>query len=690
MTNRFCCCSESCTIFLDTFERATVGSNYDIISGSWNIKSYGLYTTNTDAKIQILKDHPDEQRHHILVVKVDVPFGSEGDKNKVRVYFGSSLFVELTITNWQMVGAAYIGECSAIEIYENGRLVASKSGFSIFRISINTIIFAVGFDEITNNFWVEVPVDSSTYQHQCNYFWDYWLNGPFESDIRSDCNTCLPFSKVLSYTTSAFSMQSFSRGAFSRGINENEIIKNPFAVGTGDTVDNYVRFVQIHYLRGYTSYHEQCPPACVHTESDTTGCVISRAPFVKDKLNITNNDFICGGFNIVSGTWNGSSTAVTYSYIGFDLFTSDDDALIEYTNEQVNGDIGAQRLSGCVTLPVGCSANIYIDYTDVSTNHCARFSRLATDSFKIELFKNGTLIETETITGASYAGNPVITDIFMYNVCTVHDIDGSGSDNIGASLAYVTDSTSRTWFYASQATTLNGGTQAAFGTDIINTEVRFTNYLPASSSHGGIYSGLGFLDNSGECETCRLKDCFPCPSGDLPSNGYSISVEGYLNKYAPVCFASCVDCPYLDGTYLVPEKSVNKCGGAVTHSICTKVDFFGTYEWTLKVDYSITQSNINLSFGWNPNVTLPLLYGTSRYYFVVTLDLVGPTSAGLGWSNTFRQMVYAVKELDINCDTISDEVIPVVSILNGFWWGCGQDTVPCTNLENLEIRVTGY
>jgi len=675
MTNRFCCCSETCTIFLDTFDRSSIGSDYKIENGSWIIYNSALTTSSSDAKIRILKEHPDQnfenERHHILVVTVRIPNAVEGDKHQVRVYYGSSLYVEITITAWQMINSFFVGECSSVKIFENGQLINEKSNLQVFRFSQGAFIFVVGFDETTNVFWVEFPVEQAYNSYKCYQSWDHWLNGSINIEDRDTCNICLNSIKLSAYNTSAFSTTGFSMSPFSQGINENAITKNPFALGTGNIVDSRIDFTGIHYLKGYTRFDEHCPPACFETGGSTQDCLISSYPMAREKNNITDDDFICGGFHIVSGTWDSAPSQDSLGRVSFNFLTSSSDALIEFTSSQVTGIIGAQRLTLISTLPVGCTIRIYLDYVDSSTNHCAYFSRLSLDEFLIQLFKNESLIESQELESSGSSSDSE----FTFGVCTVHDIDGSGSDSFGAFIGWLG--------IAAEATTLNGGARAAFGTGTINTEIKFT----ASAYDGDEIYGTAFADNSEDCEACRLKECDPCPTGDIPDNGYSISIEGFLNNYPPICFASCVDCPYLDGTYLVSKKYFNPCAGSESYHVCTKNTSLGTYEWLFTVKYNITQQQIYINYG---QINLPNLFGTLEYYFIVELKLTGPSSSGSGYTESYYQYAFAVKKMSINCDEIIDELIPVVYISNGYWWICGYNELPCTNLENLEIRVTGY
>ena len=106
----FPCCCTGCDIASDEFDRASVGSGWTQVSGSWSISSNRLETSDSDALAIFATDHPEESSsHHISVL------GQVSDtESKIRgiVAYDSAdnyLSVELMINS---------SDCSEIKFFE--------------------------------------------------------------------------------------------------------------------------------------------------------------------------------------------------------------------------------------------------------------------------------------------------------------------------------------------------------------------------------------------------------------------------------------------------------------------------------------------------------------------------------------------------------------------------------------------
>jgi hypothetical protein len=106
----FPCCCTGCDIASDEFDRASVGSGWTQVSGSWSISSDRLETSDSDALVIFATDHPEgSSSHHISVL------GQVSDtESKIRgiVAYDSAddyIFAEL------MINAS---DCSEIKFFE--------------------------------------------------------------------------------------------------------------------------------------------------------------------------------------------------------------------------------------------------------------------------------------------------------------------------------------------------------------------------------------------------------------------------------------------------------------------------------------------------------------------------------------------------------------------------------------------
>jgi len=106
----FPCCCTGCDIASDEFDRASVGSGWTQVSGSWSISSDRLETSDSDALVIFATDHPEgSSSHHISVL------GQVSDtESKIRgiVAYDSAddyIFAELMINT---------SDCSEIKFFE--------------------------------------------------------------------------------------------------------------------------------------------------------------------------------------------------------------------------------------------------------------------------------------------------------------------------------------------------------------------------------------------------------------------------------------------------------------------------------------------------------------------------------------------------------------------------------------------
>ena len=156
----FPCCCTGCDIASDEFDRASVGSGWTQVSGSWSISSNRLETSDSDALAIFVTDHPEESSsHHISVL------GQVSDtESKIRgiVAYDSAdnyLSVELMINSsdcseikfFERVGGStsQVGTPGRSGSWRRGRTIVSRSASRMTPIQTTTGSYASSCHSLT-------------------------------------------------------------------------------------------------------------------------------------------------------------------------------------------------------------------------------------------------------------------------------------------------------------------------------------------------------------------------------------------------------------------------------------------------------------------------------------------------------------------------------------------------------------
>lgn len=656
MTNRFCCCNESCTIGIDIFDDpGTLATDWTQQSGTWSISGSSLNTNYQDARIRYNKEHPETIKHHIVLTTIS--FTQEGDK--ARIFFGTSLIFELEYRTYTYLsGTNYtLKPCTIARLFVNGiqvdeeKYLAYKDDGSI----------AVGYNEEEGIFWAEVEQRINMTAgfggwQNCNTYWDYLLQGTLNLTAIPflDCTKCLGKSLSSNYLSSAFSNIESSAFSFSRGIDPQNITVGAFSFGTGDTVNGTVSFTQMHYLKGKTTVLEQCPTYCLpELEEDT--CFISEGPCVPVKNNLVSSDLKCvGDYTIASGTWDGVDLPTIFPFRTFCylLQTSTSGALIEFNSEQSDYfEHGAVSVSSVFILnSTGDTFRVYVDYESSLNSHYVDFVCGDVNGIgsAIEVYKNGTLLDSVNYPSVIMHPGDLISGL----VCSASNPFDEGVDTVSGILHTQYDSFGNVTGVGGQvvaATTLIGNKKAAFG---------------SGSLSGNLICHIGsVLENGDDCFYCYGSTCPPCPGNIGVTNGLSIIIDGLeqASYYNP-----CSDCTEMNGTYLREHLPNTSCGSLIENMyICTVGTGFGKTDVYFGVGWGI--NTVIGSTDWKLTVTLS--YTFDRFY---------------RWKGVLARYskVFPITQ---NCFSITDELLTFEEIIYG------PGTIShCKDWENLTVKVSAY
>ncbi len=87
MSHRRCCCNnslpETCDYFVDEFDRSTIGSDWNEVSGSWFIDSGKLATSDSNAIIECVRECPNNEL--AIVVSSRIGTASRGDTGDIYI-----------------------------------------------------------------------------------------------------------------------------------------------------------------------------------------------------------------------------------------------------------------------------------------------------------------------------------------------------------------------------------------------------------------------------------------------------------------------------------------------------------------------------------------------------------------------------------------------------------------------------
>lgn len=114
------CCCTGCDIASDDFDRASVGSGWTQVAGTWSISSDKLETSDSDALAIYATSHPDGSSHHHVAIEGEV--SASGSQVRAIVAYDSAddyLIGELTINT---------SDCSEVKFYKRVGGTTSQLG----------------------------------------------------------------------------------------------------------------------------------------------------------------------------------------------------------------------------------------------------------------------------------------------------------------------------------------------------------------------------------------------------------------------------------------------------------------------------------------------------------------------------------------------------------------------------------
>jgi hypothetical protein len=421
-----CYCERDCLIGEDDFERASIGGDWAVQSGTWSIiEEYGGYLTTQDANayIRYETEHPDAVAEHVVltILSKESDYVTPGDK--ARIVLCDTLYAELELGLHSSSVTSY--GCMTLRLYNDTTLLAEAAQIRVE--STDGIALWAGYSETTGVFWAVAATS----------------DGRFPSRVQLSENV-------------------------------GTVSGTKVGLGTGDAVNGTVAFTHFYYYRhNYSTVTTECyepGPDTVPT------CTFVNPWYCQTGTDIA--DVGCGWVK-VSGSWD----AVAGSPIP-SLETEDSGALVMSEVPQDDSNcieptpLGYHYAVFHVRFDTaGDEAKLLIDAnSDGSTSHYAIVTCGANttgDGGSIKLYSTGGLLEELELPSRWYSYTDAILPNATYyvEVC-MHERDGIDifSCRIGT-------------IWLSTATTVNGEGHVGFGTgSTVGGTVKFLSAIGLSNT----------------------------------------------------------------------------------------------------------------------------------------------------------------------------------------------------------------